>query len=81
MTNQELMDNLYEILTVGDFYELPHCNPHGSSSDCKTSFQYLGMTEAGNLFRFVAVPGDWTVSLAPTQIFIKEDRNAKSTKY
>ena len=81
MTNQELRDNLYEKLTVGNFYELPHCVPHGGSSDFKTSFRYLGMTESGNLFRFVAVRGDWTVSLAPTQIFIKGDRNAQSKKY
>ena len=52
---------------TGELYELPHCNP--CKQELKVLFEFVGMVGNGTKKQFKAVPGGWTVSLSPVQLW------------
>ncbi len=63
MTVEKLLFEDISTNLISDvLYDIPQCiSP-------KTAFRYVGTAGEGTMFKFVAEPGDWTVTLSPAQL-------------
>jgi len=65
------LNDLTHSYIIGEQYDLPYYAPR----NLEVKFEFLGTAGNGTKLQFKAIPGDWTISLAPVQILVNSIRS------